>query len=63
MQFSDELKELKEERQRNAELGVERGALRLGLYRALLEIEDPSEMARTIVRFTAESGRLVSVRR
>jgi len=63
VQFSDELKELKEERQRNAELGVERGALRLGLYRALLEIEDPSEMARTIVRFTAESGRLVSVRR
>lgn len=57
--FSDELWELQEERRRNAELGVERGALRLSLYRALTEIEDPSEMARTIVRLSEESRRVV----
>ncbi|MCO5222091.1 MAG: hypothetical protein M9947_11010 [Thermomicrobiales bacterium] len=57
--FSDELKGLEEERRRNAELGAERGALRLSLYRALLEIDDPSEMARTIVRVSEESRRIL----
>jgi hypothetical protein len=40
---------------------VELGSLRLGLYRALMEIDDPSEMARTIVRLTEESRRVVGV--
>src|SRR6478735_6351191 len=56
--FSAELQELEEERRRNAELGVELGGLRLSLYRALLEIEDPSEMARTIVRVSEESRKI-----
>jgi hypothetical protein len=58
--FSTELQELEEERRRNAELGVELGGLRLSLYRALLEIEDPSEMARTIVRVSEESRKIRS---
>jgi hypothetical protein len=56
--FSTELQELEEERRRNAELGVELGGLRLSLYRALLEIADPSEMARTIVRVSEESRKI-----
>ncbi len=57
--FSNELKELEEERRRNAELGVELGGLRLGLYRALLEIGDPGEMAKVIVQVSEESRRFV----
>ncbi len=56
--FSAELQELEEERRRNAELGVELGGLRLSLHRALLEIEDPSEMARVIVRVSEESRKI-----
>ena len=58
--FSDELRELEEERRRNTELGVELGSVRLGLYRALTEIDDPSEMAKVIVRLSGESRRVVS---
>ena len=58
--FSTELQELEEERRRNAELGVELVGLRLSLNRALLEIEDPSEMARTIVRVSEESRKIRS---
>ncbi|HET9661341.1 MAG TPA: hypothetical protein VFP05_13475 [Thermomicrobiales bacterium] len=58
--FSSELKELEEERRRNAELGVELGGLRLSLHRALMEIDDPSEMAKTIVRVSEESRRIRS---
>ena len=58
--FSQELKELEEERRRNAELGVELGGLRLSLHRALMEIDDPSEMARTIVRVSEESRKIRS---
>ena len=50
--FSPELQELEEERRRNTELGIELGSVRLGLYRALTEIDDPSEMAKVIVRLT-----------
>ena len=57
--FSPELQELEEERRRNTELGVELGSVRLGLYRALTEIDDPSEMAKVIVRLSAESRRVV----
>ena len=57
--FGRELKDLQEERRRNAELGVEPGSLRLGLYRALTEIDDPSEIAKVIVRLSAESRRVV----
>jgi hypothetical protein len=57
--FSEELKELEVERRRNTELGVELGSVRLGLYRALTEIDDPSEMAKVIVLLTAESRRVV----
>ena len=57
--FSEELRELEEERRRNAELGVELGSVRLGLYRALMEIDDPSEMAKVIVRLSEESRRVV----
>lgn len=60
--FSTELQELQEERRRSAELGVELGGLRLSLYRALLEIEDPAEMARTIVRLSEESRKVKSGR-
>lgn len=60
--FSQELKELEEERRRDAELGVELGGLRVSLYRALLEIEDPAEMARTIVRVCEESRKVKSGR-
>jgi hypothetical protein len=56
--FSNELKELKEELRRNTELGVELGGLRLSLYRALMEIENPSEMARVIVRVSEESRKI-----
>lgn len=56
--FSTELKELEGERRRNAELGVELGGLRLSLYRALMEIDDPSEMAKVIVRVSEESRRI-----
>ena len=55
--FSPELKALEEERRRNTELG----SVRLGLYRALTEIEDPSEMAMVIVRLSAESRKVVGV--
>jgi hypothetical protein len=55
-------RELKEERRRNTELGVELGGLRLSLHRALLEIEDPSEMARVIVRVSEESRKIRSGR-
>ena len=61
--FSSELKELEQERRRNAELGVELGGLRLSLYRALLEIEDPSEMTRVIVRVSEESRMILDRRR
>lgn len=57
--FSQELGELQEERRRNAELGVELGGLRLALFRALSEIDDPSEMARTIVRVSEETRKVV----
>ena len=60
--FSSELQDLEEERRRNTELGVELGSVRLGLYRALTEIDDPSEMAKVIVRLTAESRRVVGGR-
>jgi hypothetical protein len=60
--FSPELKALEEERRRNAELGSELGSVRLGLYRALTEIDDPSEMAKVIVRLTAESRLVVGGR-
>jgi hypothetical protein len=56
--FSTELQELEEERRRNAELGAELGGLRLSLYRALLEIDDPSEMARTIVRVSEQCRKI-----
>jgi hypothetical protein len=56
--FSQELQELEEERRANAELGVELGALRLNLYRALREIDDLSEMAATIVWVSEESRRI-----
>ena len=56
--FSSELRELEEERRKNAELGVELGGLRMALYRALLEIDDPSEMASTIVRVSEEARRI-----
>jgi hypothetical protein len=56
--FSTELKELEEERRRNAELGVELGGLRLSLHRALMEIDDPSEMAKVIVRVSEESRKV-----
>ncbi len=56
--FSNELQELQEERRKNAELGVELGGLRMALYRALLEIDDPSEMASTIVRVSEEARRI-----
>jgi hypothetical protein len=56
--FSPELRELEEERQRNAELGVELGGLRLSLYRALTEIDDPGEMARVIVQVSEASRRI-----
>ena len=54
--------ELQEERRRNTELGIELGSVRLGLYRALTEIDDPSEMARVIVRLSGESRRVVEKR-
>jgi hypothetical protein len=60
--FSTELKELEEERRTNAALGVELGGLRLSLYRALTEIEDPGEMARTIVWVSEESRKIRSGR-
>jgi hypothetical protein len=60
--FSEDLRELEEERRRNTELGIELGSVRLGLYRALTEIDDPSEMAKVIVRLTAESRRVVGRR-
>ena len=56
--FSAELKELEAERRRNAELGVELGGLRLSLYRALMEIDDPGEMAKAIVRVSEESRKI-----
>jgi hypothetical protein len=56
--FSPELRELEEERRRNAELGVELGGLRLSLYRALTEIDDPGEMAKVIVRVSEASRRI-----
>ncbi len=56
--FSKELQELEEERRTHAELGVELGGLRVALFRALLEIEDPSEMAKTIVRVSEEARRV-----
>ena len=34
----------------------------MGLYRALMEIDDPREMARTIVRLREESRRVVDTR-
>jgi hypothetical protein len=55
--FSPELKALEEERRRNAELGIELGSVWLALYRALTEIDDPSEMAKVIVRLSAGSRR------
>jgi hypothetical protein len=61
--FSPELQELEEERRRNTELGIEMGSVRLGLYRALTEIDDPSEMAKVIVRLSGESRRVVGNRR
>ena len=60
--FSNELQELEEERRRNAELGVELGGLRLSVDRALLEIDDPNEMAKTIVRVSEESRKIKSER-
>lgn len=57
--FSPELQELEEERRRNTELGIELGSVRAGLYRALTEIDDPSEMATVIVRLCGESRKLV----
>ena len=39
----------------------ELGSVGLGLYRALTEIDDPSEMAKVIVRLSAESRRVVGV--
>jgi hypothetical protein len=60
--FSPELQALEEERRRNTELGIELGSVRLGLYRALTEIDDPSEMAKVIVRLTAESRKVVGGR-
>lgn len=56
--FSKELEELEAERRRNAELGVELGGLRLSLFRALMEIDDPAEMARTIVQVSEESRKI-----
>ena len=56
--FSSELQELEEERRRNAELGVELGGLRLSLLRALQEIDDPAEMAKTIVGLSEESRKI-----
>jgi len=38
---------------------VELGGLRMALYRVLLEIDDPSEMASTIVRVSEESRKVV----
>ncbi len=60
--FSEELRDLEEERRRNTELGIEMGSVRLGLYRALTEIDDPSEMAKAIVRLSRESRRVVGSR-
>jgi hypothetical protein len=62
LQELQELQELEEERRRNAELGMELGGLRLSLYRALTEIDDPSEMAKVIVRVSEESRRVKSGR-
>jgi len=52
--FSTELRELEEPR-KHAELGVELGGLRMALYRALLEIDDPSEMVSIVVRVSEEA--------
>jgi hypothetical protein len=61
--FSPKLKELQAEMQKNAELGAELGGVRLAIYRTLMEVEDPAEMARTIVRLSEESRRVVEGRR
>ena len=60
--FSPELQALEDERRRNTELGIELGSVRLGLYRALTEIDDPSEMAKVIVRLSRRVGGLVEGR-
>lgn len=57
--FSGDLRELEEERRRNTTLGTELGGLRQALFRALTEIDDPSEMAKVVVRLSAESRRVV----
>lgn len=57
--FSQDLRDLEVERRRNAALGTELGGLRLALFRALTEIEDPGEMAKVIVRVSEASRRVV----
>jgi hypothetical protein len=61
--FSKDLQELEDERRRNASLETELGGLRVGLCRALLEIEDPSKMAKAIAHLKAASCRVMELRR
>ena len=61
--FSPELKAQQEEMRKNTELGAELASVRLALYRTLLEVEDPAEMARVIVQLSGESRRVVEGRR
>ncbi len=61
--FSKRLAEAQEEMRKNTELGVELGVTRVALLRAMLEVDDPTEMALTIARLTEVNRRIVESRK
>ena len=61
--FSQQLKEAQEEMREHAELRIELGAGRIALMRAMLEVDDPVEMANVIARLSEVNRKLVATRR